>query len=283
MPADFLLKERRMKKLCTLFVFLMLLSLQASGQSGIPLTTAGEAFKLRSATPGFLYTNPPPLVIEGWEKARLGTIAYSGSVKTDIYWPSEPSATPLPVILVVFSYTSSQFIQENGKSFREIEPMTIWFAQLANKGFVVVCPDIENVGKDMGSIMTWINKRGPSLGIDSARMGFLSFSANPKTIPYLLSLPEAASLKAIALYYPELVPASWEVPSNVALHIIKAGKDAATRNVRIDLLAKKFKEAGNYVEVITYGNGIHAFDLKDQSPEAASIMMTTLEFFSRHL
>jgi hypothetical protein len=34
--------------------------------------------------------------------------------------------------------------------------MTIWFAQLANKGFAVVCPDIENVGKDMSAIMTWI-------------------------------------------------------------------------------------------------------------------------------
>ncbi len=272
-----------MKRLSIIFVVLVLLAMDAVGQTGIPLTTAGEAMKVRSKVPGFLYTNPPPLVIEGWEKARLGTVAYSGTIKTDIYWPPESSEAPLPVILIVFSYNSSQFIQENGKSFREIEPMTIWFAQLANKGFAVICPDIENVGKDMSSIMTWIQKNGAKLGLDPLRMGFLSFSANVKTVPYLLTLPEATNLKAIALYYPELVPASWEVPKNVALHIIKTGKDAATRNVRIDLLAKKFKEAGNYAEVITYENGIHAFDLKDQSPEAAAIMMTTLEFFTKYL
>lgn len=272
-----------MKKLWIVFAVLVLVVLGASAQTGIVLTTAGEAMKARSVVPGFMFKNPPSLVIEGWEKARLGTVDYSGAIKTDIYWPADPSPTPLPVILLVFSYTSEQFITENGKSFREMEPITIWLAQLANRGFVVVCPDIDNVGKDMGSILAWIQSNGQNLGADPSRLGFLSFSANPKTIPYLLTLSEASKLKAMALYYPELVPASWTAPKNVALHVIKAGKDAATRNARIDLVANKFRDAGNYVEVITYDKGIHAFDLKDQSPEAAAIMMTTLEFFSKYL
>ncbi len=272
-----------MKRLLVACALLALVASGAFAQPGIVMTTAGEAMKARSVVPGFMFKDPPSLVVEGWEKARLGTVEYCGAIKTDIYWPAEASPGPLPVILLVFSYTSEQFIADNGKSFRELEPITIWLAQLANRGFVVVCPDIENVGKDMGSILSWIQSNGTSLGADPSRLGFLSFSANPKTIPYLLTLPEAASVKAIALYYPELVPASWSAPKNVALHILKAGKDAATRNVRMDLVAAKFRDAGDYVEVITYENGIHAFDLKDRSPEAANAMMTTLDFFSKYL
>ena len=54
-------------------------------------------------------------------------------------------------------------------------------------------------------------------------------------------------------------------------------------NLRSDLVAKKRKDAGNYVEVITYENGRHAFDLKDRSPEAAAAMAATLDFFTARL
>jgi len=272
-----------MRRLPILVLLLTVVLASIYSQAQIAMTTAGEAMKLRSAKPGFMYKDPPPLIVEGWEKARIGTVEYSGAIKTDIYWPAEPSPTPLPVILRVFSYTTEVFIQENGKSFREMEPETIWMAELANRGFIVVCPDIENVGDDMGAILRWIKSDGPGLGADPSRLGFLASSANPKTIPFLLTMPESSGLKAMALYYPELMPASWTAPRNVALHIIKAGKDIPTRNARIDIVANKFRDAGSYVEVITYEKGIHGFDWKERSPEAAAVMMTTLDFFSKYL
>jgi acetyl esterase/lipase len=49
------------------------------------------------------------------------------------------------------------------------------------------------------------------------------------------------------------------------------------------LVARKFADAGNFVEVFTYEKGAHAFDLKDRSPEAATMMAKTLDFFSNYL
>jgi hypothetical protein len=273
-----------MKRLCVAWVVLVLLAAPVFGQTGIPTVSAGEAARARSAVTTFvMYKDPPPLVVDGWEKARLATLDYGQGIKTDIYWPAEIQSKPLPIVLVAFSYTTAQFVEESGLPYREYLATTIWMAQLANRGFVVVCPDIESTGGDSARIMTWLQANGQKLGADSSRLGLLATSANPKIIPYMMTLPEAKAVKAIALYYPEIIPASWQAFPNVALYILKAGQDVPSRNLRTDAVAQKFRDAGNYVEVVTYENGRHAFDLRERSPEAAAAMATTLDFFAAHL
>lgn len=273
-----------MKRLGIVFFLPLIVLATISGQTGIPTQSAGELAKTRSEVTTFMaWKDPPSLVVEGWEKARCATLDYSPGIKTDVYWPAEAQAKPLPIVLVAFSYTSAQFVADSGIAFREYVPTTIWLSQLANRGFIAVCPDIESTGKDMATMMTWLQNNAKNLGADPTRLGLLSFSANPKIIPSMMALPEASSVKAIALYYPELIPSSWSAWPGVALHIIKVGQDPALSNLRSDLVAKKFKDAGNYVEVITYENGRHVFDLKDRSPEAAAAMAATLDFFAARL
>jgi len=273
-----------MKRFGIVSIVLVFLLAAVYGQTGISTQGAGDVALVRSKVTSFvMYKDPPSLVVDGWEKARLATLDYGQGIKTDIYWPVEVSAKPLPIILVAFSYTTQQFIEESGLPFREYLATTIWMAQLANRGFVVVCPDIESTGADSARVMTWLQANGQNLGADPSRLGLLAFSANPKIIPYMMTLPEASVVKAIALCYPEILPASWPVFPKVALYILKAGQDVPSRNMRTDAVAQKFKDAGNYVEVVTYENGRHAFDLKDRSPEAAAAMATTLDFFSAHL
>jgi hypothetical protein len=271
-----------MKKLGIVGAVLLFSAAAVHGQAEFPTRSAGDAFRERS-NPPMDSMEVPSLAAEGWEQARVGTVEYANQMKTDIYWPPARSEKPLPFILVAFSYTSAQFIEAYGRPFREFTPVTIWMAQLANRGFIVVCPDVGSSGRDMAALLAWLHARGPSLGGNPARIGLLSFSANPKIIPYMLTLPEAPSIKAVALYYPEVLPAAWPSPSGIALHIIKAGQDSATSKQKADLVAQKFAEAGNHVEVFTYEKGAHAFDLKDRSPEAAAMMAKTLEFFSMYL
>jgi dienelactone hydrolase len=261
---------------------LLLASAAVFGQADIPLSDAGTVQRERSGV-ATSFAASPSLVVEGWEKARLGTVEYSGNVKTDLYFPAELTDKAPPIILVAFSYTSAQFIETYGISFRQFPAITIWMAELANRGFMVVCPDITSSGKDMAAMLAWLVGNGARLGADPLRIGLISFSANPKIIPYLLTLPEAPLIKAIALYYPDLVPSAWPAPSGIALHIINAGQDPAISRQKADLVARKFADAGNFVEVFTYEKGAHAFDLKDRSPEAATMMAKTLDFFSNYL
>ncbi len=269
----------------SIFVALLLLStlLSLHSEPGIATIAAVEYAERESKHPGDTYNDPPSFVAEGWNAARVATIPYSEGAEIDVYWPARTAEKPLPVILTVFKYTVATFIQSNGKPFRTMVPTIIWMSQLANLGYVVACPDITGASGGMARIMAWIGERGPSLGMDPSRIGLLAFSANAGAIPPLLRLPEAANVKAVMLYYPLVVPSEWSLGRDVALHVVKAGKDDANLNKRLDVLVQAVRDAGNIVDLVTCANGRHAFDLKDKSAEAAAAMASTHAFVQAYL
>ncbi len=258
---------------------LALLAIEAAAEPPVPTISAGEYLAAKSATKATAFNDPPALAAEGWDKARCATLEYSPGVVADLYWPAGPSAGPLPVVLFAVNFTRSSFIAEYGKAMREMTPEIVWLAEIANRGFLVVCPDPVVVSRDMAAAMKWVADKGPEFGADPSRIALFAVSANPKIIPYLMTLPEAPSIKAMALYYSDLTPAAWSLPKEVALHVVKAGKDDAGMNVRIDAFVRKFTEAGNPVEYITYPPGRHVFDWKEKGGEAAAVMAKTLDFF----
>jgi hypothetical protein len=272
-----------MKRAILLFVLMMCMVTATGAQQGISTMRAGDYFRQEAARPADLYNDPPALLEAGWEDARCATIPYRDSLQTDLYWPAASSDSLLPIIVQVFSYDTAAFLKNYGKVYRLVPSSIQWMAELANRGFLVVCPDVDYPGMDLEKLLAWLRTNGPGLGGDPGRMGFLSFSANATSIPYLLEKPESAALKAIVMFYPELVLPGFTPVKEAAIQIIKAGRDNPTRNNKIETLAKRLREAGNPVEVLTYENGIHAFDLKDRSPEAASFMKSSLDFFAAHM
>ena len=262
---------------------LALLAIEAAAEPPVPTISAGEYLVAKSATKAATYNNPPALVEEGWDKARCATVEYAPGILADLYWPAEPPAVPLPVVLFALNFSRSAFVEANGVGMREMTPEIVWLAEIANRGFLVVCPDPVVVGRDMAAIMKWVADKGPEFGADPARIALFAVSANPRIVPYLMTLPEAPSIKAMALYYSDLTPAAWSLPKEVALHVVKAGKDDAGMNARIDAFVKKFTEAGNPVEYITYPPGRHVFDWKEKGGEAAAVMAKTLDFFEARL
>jgi len=259
------------------------MAVAAAAEPPVPTVSAGEYLAVNAANPALVYNDPPALVADGWEEARCATIEYAPGVKADVYWPATPGAGPLPVVLVAFYYNRAFFVSGSGKGWRELVPAIIWMAEIANRGFLVVCPDPLSTARDMAAAMKWLAERGPGLGADPSRMALFSVSSNPKIIPYLMTLPEAANVKAMALYYGDLIAESWALPKDVALHVVKAGKDNAVNNNRIDGFVRKFTEAGNPVEFITYANGKHAFDWIERGGEAAEVMEKTLDFLEARL
>ncbi len=259
-----------------------LLAIAASAAPPVPTASAGEYLAVNAAIPG-IFSDPPALVIEGWERARCATIEYAPGVKADVYWPAVPGAGPLPVVLMAFYYNRSWYVSSGGKGWREAVPAIIWMAEMANRGFLVVCPEPLSAARDMAAAMKWLAERGPELGADPSRMALFSVSSNPKIIPYLMTLPEAANVKAMVLYYGDLNSDTWSLPKDVALQVVKAGRDNAVNNNRIDGFVRKFTEAGNPIEAITYANGKHAFDWIERGGEAAEVMEKTLVFLEARL
>ena len=272
-----------MKKIFLLLGVIAVSAAPLAAEPPYPTISAGERAAAEAAKPAPRFNDPPALVVEGWEKARCATVEYAPGVKAALCWPAEPSDKPLPIVLFVFNYNHAAFVADQGKPTCDMVPQIIWMAEMANRGFLAVCPDPQSVAPDMAAMMKWLAQRGAGLGADPSRMALFSVSANCKIIPYLMGLPEAANVKAMALYYSDLAPAAWSLPKTVALHVVKAGKDTATMNTRMDAFVKKFTEAGNAVDFIVYPAGDHVFDWKDEGGEAAAVMATTLDFLDAKL
>ena len=271
-----------MRTIMAALIFMSFL-VSAHAVPGIPTASAGEYSMREMAEPANQYNDPPSYVAAGWEEARVATISYKDGAVTDVYWPARESGAPLPVILVAFKYSASKFVSTYGKPFRTMAPTIIWMAQMANLGYVVVCPDVSAAGQDMARVMAWIAERGPSLGMDASRLGLLAFSANAEMVPYLMTTPGAGNVKVILLYYPLVLPSAWSIDRAVAVHIVKAGKDDANLNNRLDMLARNLRDAGNTVDLVTYANGRHSFDVHDRTAEAAAAMRATHDFIRAYL
>ena len=272
-----------MKRGVLIALFLASFVMLLCADPGVPTVRAEDYMKREAANPAAMYNNPPSLVIDGWGDARYASLYYTPESETNVYWPAAPTSRPLPIILSVSFYTTPTYIKANGKPYRAWIPTIIWHAQLANQGFIVVCPDVLSIKKDMASVMSWLREKGASLGADPSKIGFIASSANPQIIPYMMTLPEAVNVRTMVLFYPEILPAAWSPMPGVAMLIVKAGKDSPGRNSKIDILAKNLRDGGTPIELITYDDGGHSFDVMDSSEGAAAAMKAALEFFSAHL
>ena len=158
-----------------------LVAIAAAAEPPVPTIPAGEYLAAHAATPALSFNDPPALVEDGWEKARCATVEYTPGIKADVYWPADPGAGPLPVVLIAFYFTHDWYVSNAEKAWREMVPAIIWMAEMANRGFIVVCPDPLSPFRDMSAAMKWISERGAGLGADPSRMALFCVSSSLNT------------------------------------------------------------------------------------------------------
>ena len=115
-------------------------------------------------------------------------------------------------------------------------------------------------------------------------MGFLSQSP---TALIALTDPSAEYhdfLACAVIYYGDTPPASADdLSADIPLFIVKAGKDNAFLNIKLDKFVEKALEANIPLEFVDYEDGIHGFDFWQDTDESREIIKQTLEFMNTYL
>ena len=96
----------------------------------------------------------------------------------------------------------------------------------------------------------------------------------------------------IHISWAQLVAASgmvamWDLrerlPPDTAFFIVKGGRDDTGLNPSIDRFVEKAREANISVEFVDYEDGIHGFDIWQDTDESREIVKQTVEFMKTHL
>jgi len=133
--------------------------------------------------------------------------------------------------------------------------------------------------------ITYVWENGPALGINPDR--FCVWSCSSHSITALAVLTDTTSdyrdsLACGVIYYGDMITTN-PLRSEVPLFIVEAGEDGPGTNRRIDRFVDEAKSAGVEVEFVIYPDGVHGFEVEQNTEETHDIVKRTLEFLAIHL
>ncbi len=124
----------------------------------------------------------------------------------DLYLPPEPSAQPLPVVVLVHPDGPASVID----NFKDWGQMTSWARTFAASGLAAVTfnrsstellKDIEVVAAEVEAMLAYLQQHGERLGIDPQRIGIWANSSAPPFALRAVLRDRPANVRAIAIYY----------------------------------------------------------------------------------
>jgi len=261
-------------------------------------------------------SNEPKVLynIAGMENAQVKyDIAYveegDSSLVMDIYYPAEfDFNSKIPVIVIAFGYSGSAQQKLIGKPFMKWKWYTSWCKLIAAKGMAAIVYETTSPKEDLNSIQNYLVANASKLNIDLNKVGLFSISGNASVALEAIMEKENNFYKCGALYYPfivsndsELMKAAVSVSTeygfslvqlpernkwqdNTPLFIVQAGKDKINR---IKELLGEFIHDAHKVNMpltfVNYKDGIHGFDVFQNSNLTKKIIEDTLDFWVYHL
>lgn len=227
--------------------------------------------------------------------------SYDSSHGFDLYHGA--GAGPRPCVVLVCGFPDTGFRQIFGSSWKDTSPVTSWARLLAASGLSAVTLQADDPVADTCVLLDYLKSNADSLGLDSSRIGLWSCSGNVPTA--LAVLEQSPDLVAAALLYgfmmepeddkfvsraagqfrfanPEL--GDRLLASEARLLVVQAGKDEFPGvNASIDYFMQRSSEQGNGAELLGYDNGVHAFDVMDDSAQARAVIEQVLDFLLQAL
>ncbi|HVE73207.1 MAG TPA: dienelactone hydrolase family protein [Thermoanaerobaculia bacterium] len=225
---------------------------------------------LLAATP--LYAQlEEPIVVKAEAKTVRRNIAYDGERKLDLYRPNDKETLPLVIFL-------------NGVGRPDLKDWgqyTSWPPLIASRGMAAIA--YETSGTDVlpqtEALLAYVRKNAAELKIDPSRIAIWACSANSRMGTALVNAHE--DLRAAVFYYGlmEQAPKNATTP----VYVARAGLDALTLNASIDRWVAQAVALDAPVTLVTYPEGLHGFDIENDTPESKRIILDTVEFLRHHL
>jgi len=226
----------------------------------------------------------------------------------DLYAPRKSKAgSPLPAVVFAIGYPDAGARQRLGCAFKDMECYVNWAQLAAASGLVGITYANEEPAGDVHALLEHVRDNAAELGVDATRIGIWACSGN---VPVALStlLPDARVKIACAAFCYGLMldtkdagyvaeaakmfgfanPCAGKTIADLApetpIFIARAGKDAfAHLNDTIDAFVAAALEQNQPIALANYAEGVHAFDLDQDTEMTREIVRRILAFFRFNL
>jgi tetratricopeptide (TPR) repeat protein len=197
-------------------------------------------------------------------------------LKMDLYYPPNfKKDSKLPA--VIFINGAGVPGQKDWGSFSS------WGRLIAASGLIAVTYGSRqsDAKTDTNDLINYIRSNAASLNIDENRIGIWSNSLNVPEGLRLAMQEERKYIRCGVFYYGEMNinPTRVDVP----LLIVRAGRDISPVNRSIDRFVRDSNDEGVPVQLNSYDNGQHSFDILDDNDSSREVIKQTLNFISENI
>lgn len=159
---------------------------------------------------------------------------------------------------------------------------------------------IRDVAGDVDDLVKYVRSNAASLNIDENKICLWAFSAGGPFIKTMLK-EKPAFVRCVVGYYSLMGVPTGAAPAEIAteftisnylaenthqvppLLIVRAGKDAPFINDSLDMFVTTAIKHNVSIEFINYREGVHAFDVENNSEQTREIIRRTIAFIKKHL
>lgn len=233
---------------------------------------------------------------------------FEGRVLTmDVYYPPDSSGTaPLPAVVFVSGYSDLITPAMAGCQFKEMGQYISWGRAMAASGLVAITYETNEPVTDIHELLAYVRQNASSLGIDENKIGVWSCSGNVPVALSVLMQAKDDSLKCAILYYGFMLDSESsnvvvetakrigfanpctgktidDLPYDIPLLIVRAGQDSPNLNETIGRFLGGAVIRNIPVTFINYPDGVHAFDIFNDTETSREIIRQTLAFMKFHL
>ena len=198
-------------------------------------------------------------------------IAFDGERKLDLYGPKGEQKVPLVI-----------FLNGVGRpDLKEWGQYTSWPRLVATRGMAAIAHETsgDDAAKQADALLRYVKAHANELRIDASRIAIWACSANVRLGTAMLASRD--DLRAAVFYYGLMETA----PKNITtpVYVTRAGLDALALNASIDRWVAGAVAIEAPVTLVNYPEGVHGFELENDTPESRQIVVQTLDFLQFHL
>ena len=162
-----------------------------------------------------------------------------------------------------------------------------------------VAGSVEKAADDLADLIRYLRENASELRIDANRICLFAFSAGGPTLaaPMIETNP---SIRCLVGFYPFLGNTTPPDAKDAARYsaigalttrrgdvppilLAKAQKDLPLINDSIDAFARRARELGSRIQMVTHPEGVHGFDTLNDDDTSRAIIRQAVEFIGAHL
>jgi len=218
----------------------------------------------------------------------------------DIYRPADPGAEARPVVVFVSGYPDPGFAEVMGCKFKDMGAYVSWAQLVASLGFVAI--NYENVDpvEDGAAALAYVCDHAEEYGIDPGRVSIWACSGNAPCALALMSNPDVSISCAVLCYgylmdlddstevadvaaqfgfVDAMAGKSIEDLADLPFLLVRAGLDQMPNlNGSFDRFVSRALAINLPMTMANYPDGVHAFDLWDESPPSQLVIKQMLDY-----